>query len=245
MGIAAYGVTHVLIAWLALQIAFGQNERADQTGAFQAIAEGTGGKILLWVLVVGFVAACLWRLEQAIWGYSYVDDKKKQIREKGSSAAKAVLFAVLAFLAGRTASGGGSSGQQQQATAGVLGMPGGTFLVGLVALIIVGLGVYKIVRGWKRKFTEDMDLPSDRKARQAAVRSGQVGYIGRGVVTIIIGVLVGLAAVNHDPNEAGGIDAALKTLATQPFGPYLLILVALGFLAFGVFCAFDARYHRV
>jgi hypothetical protein len=246
VGIVAYGILHVLIAWLALQIAFGQGgQRADQNGAFQTLAQGTGGRILLWILVVGFVAACLWRLELAVWGYSYVHDTKKQVRRRVSSGAKAVLFAVLAFLAGRTATGGGSSGQQQQATAGVLGMPGGQFLVGLAGLAILGLGIYKIIRGWKKKFTEDMDLPADHKARMLAIRSGQVGYVGRGIVTCVVGILVLAAAISFNPGEAAGLDAALKTLAAQPFGPYLLMLVALGFLSFGVFCAFDARYHRV
>ena len=246
VGIVAYGITHVLIAWLALQIAFGQTgQRADQNGAFQTIAQGTGGRVLLWILVVGFVAACLWRLELAIWGYSYVQDTKKQVRERVSSGGKAVLFAVLAFLAGQTAAGSGGGGGQQQATAGVLGMPGGQFLVGIAGLAILGLGIYKMVRGWKKKFTEDMDLPSDQKARMVAVRSGQVGYVGRGIVTCIVGILVLFAAIQFNPGEAGGLDAALKTLAAQPFGPYLLMLVALGFLSFGVFCAFDARYHRV
>lgn len=247
VGILAYGVTHLLIAWLALQIAFGNSgQQADQNGAFQTLAQQPFGQVLLWVLVVGFVAAALWRLEQAIWGYSYIDDKKKLAREKGTSAAKAVLFVVLAYLAGSTAAGNSSGGgQQQQATAGVLGLPGGQFLVGLAGLIIIGVGIYKIVRGWKTKFTEDMDLPSDKKARTTAIRAGQAGYIGRGAVTSVVGILVVLAAVQYNPGEAGGLDAALKTLAAQPFGPFLLILVALGFAAFAVFSAFDAKYHKV
>jgi multisubunit Na+/H+ antiporter MnhB subunit len=247
VGILAYGITHLLIGWLALQIAFGQGgEQANQNGAFQTIADQPFGKFLLWVLVIGFIAAALWRAEQAIWGYSYVDDKKKQVRKKATSAGKAVLFLVLAVLAGRTAMGSGSQGgQQQQATAGVLGLPGGQFLVGLAGLIVIGIGVYKIVRGWKTKFTEDMDLPSDKKARNVAIRTGQAGYIGRGIATTIVGILVVLAAIRFDPAESAGLDAALKTLAQQPFGPYLLILVALGFICFGVFSFFDARYHRV
>jgi hypothetical protein len=103
------------------------------------------------VLVIGFVAAALWRTEQAIWGYSYVDDKKK-VRKKAVSAAKAVLFVILAVLAGRTAVGSGcGGGQQQQATAGRAGPAGGQFLVGLAGLIVIGVGVYKIVRGWKTR----------------------------------------------------------------------------------------------
>jgi hypothetical protein len=246
VGILAYGITHVLIAWLALQIAFGQGgERADQNGAFQTVAQQPFGQVLLWILAIGFVFAALWRLEQAIWGFTYIDDNKKVIGKKVSSGAKAVLFAVLAYLAGSTAAGGGGGNGQQQATAGVLGLPGGQILVGIAGLVVIGVGVRKIYKGWKQKFKEDMDLPSDHRARKIAVQSGQVGFIGRGVATILVGGLLTLAAIQFNPGEAAGLDAALKTLAAQPFGPFLLILVALGLLAYGVFLFFDAKYHKV
>jgi hypothetical protein len=246
VGILSWGVTHVVIAWLALQIAFGQNERADQTGAFQSIAQHTGGKVLLWILFVGFVFAFLWRLSEAIWGYTYVQDKKKNARKRATSAGKAVLFAVLAYLAVSTAVGGGGSGQGKQgATSTVLGWPGGQFLVGLVGLIIIAAGGYKMYKGWKRKFEDDMDLPSDQKARKTAVRLGQVGFIGRGFATALIGVLVILSAITFDPQKANGLDPALKALAAEPYGMFLLILVSLGLLCYGAFLAFDARYHRV
>jgi hypothetical protein len=90
-----------------------------------------------------------------------------------------------------------------------------------------------------------MTLPPDPKARATAVRSGQFGFVAKGVAIALIGVLVVVAAVRFRPDEAAGLDVALKTLAAQPFGPYLLVVVALGLAAYGVFCVFDARYHRV
>jgi hypothetical protein len=54
-----------------------------------------------------------------------------------------------------------------------------------------------------------------------------------------------VAAVRFRPEEASGLDQALNTLAQQPYGPWLLAAVALGLAAYGVFCFFDARYHRV
>jgi Domain of Unknown Function (DUF1206) len=76
-------------------------------------------------------------------------------------------------------------------------------------------------------------------------RVGQVGNVAKGVSIGLIGILLGVAAVRHNPDEATGLDAALKGLAAQPYGPYLLIAVAVGIVAYGVFCFFDARYHRV
>jgi hypothetical protein len=246
VGIFAYGITHLLIAWLALQVAFGQgNEKADQRGAFQALAEQPFGQVLLWVLVVGFVAVALWRLELAIWGYSYETDRTRNIRKRAISGGKVVIFLVLAVIAGRTAAGGGGGGGGQQATAGVLGLPGGQFLVGAVGLGILVAGGAKVYQGWKKKFLRDMDTPSDRHARMVVERTGQVGFIAKGLSIALIGILVVIAAIRFDPNEASGLDAALKALASQPFGPYLLIVVALGLACYGVFCFFDARYHRV
>ena len=247
VGLAAYGVTHLLIAWIALQVAFGGGgEQANQKGAFQEIASHSFGVFLLWVIVLGFVAVALWRLEQAIWGYRYVSDHKKQLRKRAASAFKAVVFATLAVWAATTAagSGGGGSGGQK-ATAGVLGLPGGQWIVGLVGLGIIVAGGNKIYAGWKKKFEDDMDMPSDPKARKAAERTGQVGFIAKGVSIGVIGILVVIAAVQFDPAKAAGLDAALRSLAQTPLGPWLLVVVALGLAAYGVFCWFDAKYHRV
>ncbi len=246
VGILAYGLTHILIAGLALQVAFGQGgEKADQSGAFQAIAQQPFGRVLLWVLVVGFVAVALWRLELTIWGYSYVSDRAKFIRKRVTSGAKVLVFVVLAVLAGGIAVGGGGGGGQQTATADVFGLPGGQFIVGAIGIGILAVGVVKAVEGWRKKFLDDMDVPSDRRAREVLGRLGQIGSVAKGVSIGLIGVLVVVAAIRFRPDEATGLDAALKGLAGQPFGPYLLIAVALGLGAYGVFCFFDARYHRV
>ena len=246
VGLAAYGVTHLLIAWIALQVAFGGGgEQANQKGAFQEIGDNTFGKIMLWIIVLGFVAVALWRLEQAIWGYRYVSDTKKQLRKRATSAFKVVVFATLAVLAARTAIGSGGGNGQQQATAGVMGLPGGQWIVGLVGLGIIIAGGSKIYSGWKKKFEEDMDMPSDQKARMAVERSGQVGFIAKGISIGTIGILVVIAAIQFDPAKAAGLDAALRSLAQTPLGPWLLVVVALGLAAYGVFCWFDAKYHRV
>jgi ABC-type uncharacterized transport system permease subunit len=103
----------------------------------------------------------------------------------------------------------------------------------------------KAKHGWEKKFLEDMNLPSDRHARQVVERLGQVGSVAKAIALGLIGALVVVAAVRFDPAQANGLDPALKGLAGQPFGMVLLAAVALGLAAYGVFCFFDAKYHRV
>ena len=246
LGIAAYGVTHILIAVLALQVAFGHHgERADQTGAFQDLAQQPFGQVLLWVVVIGFVAVVLWRLEQAIWGFTYESDRTKKLRKRLTNVGNALVFGVLAALAAMTAVGSGGGGGGQGATAGVLGLPGGQLVVGAVGIGIVVVGAVKVVEGSQKKFLEDMSVPADRAQRATVERTGQVGSVAKGITIALIGVLVVIAAVRFRPEEASGLDVALKTLAAQQFGPYLLAVIAIGLAAYGVFCFFDARYHRV
>ena len=113
IGLVAYGITYLLIAWLALQVAFGTGgEQTDQNGAFQTIAEQPFGQVLLWVLVVGFVAVALWRLEQAIFATAGVQDQSEQIKKRVENGARAVVFAALAVIAVRTAIGLGRAGHR-------------------------------------------------------------------------------------------------------------------------------------
>ena len=247
VGIAANGVVHLLIAWLALQVALGGGGQADQSGAITTLAQQPFGRVLLWVLFVGFVAVVLWRLSTALFGFGYVEDKKKKLVKRLTSAGQAVVYAALAVLTVRAAvQGNAGGGGGSQATAGVLGLPGGQVIVGIVGVgVMIGGGVM-IWHGAKKKFTEDQDLAGvNPHARKVDERTGQVGFIAKGIAIGVLGGLIVSAAITFDPAKANGLDSALKTLADQPFGVVLLGLVALGIAAYGIFCFFDAKYHRV
>ncbi|SDC79397.1 protein of unknown function [Geodermatophilus telluris] len=251
VGLIAYGMVHVLIAWLALQLAWGggSGESADQSGALATLAESPVGKPLLWVLAIGLVALALWQAAEVVrWrsGWSASGDARKRAVQKSVKAvAKAVVYAALAVLAFRFATGGGqsSSGQQQQTAAGVFGWPGGRWLVAVVGLVVIGVGVHHVVKGLRKGFLEEIDLASAPPAAERTVtRLGQVGYPAKGVALGLVGALLVYAAVTFDPARASGLDGALRTILDAPFGRVLLTLVALGIAAFGAFCFVRARY---
>ena len=250
VGLIAYGVVHLLIAWLALQLAWsGGGQSADQSGALATVAQSPIGKPLLWVIAIGLVALALWQAAEVLrWRRalsSSGDARKKAVGKTVKSLAKAVVYLVLAFAAFRAATGGGSSssGQQQQAAAGVFGWPAGRWLVGLAGLVVLGVGVYHVVKGVTKKFLEQVDLSSAPPATQRLVtRLGQVGYPAKGVALGVVGALLAYAAFTFDPAKASGLDGAMRTILDAPFGRVLLTLVALGITAFGAYCFVRARY---
>jgi hypothetical protein len=250
VGLIAYGVVHLLIAWLALQLAWGGGgQSADQSGAMGTLAASPVGKPLLWVLAIGLVALALWQIAEVLrWrsGWSATGEtRKRAVKKTVKAVAKAVVYAALAFTAFRFATGSGSSSsaQQQQTAAGVFGWPGGRWLVGLVGLVVIGVGVHHVLKGVKKSFLKEIDLASAPPgAERTVTRLGQVGYPAKGVALGVVGALLVWSAVTFDPAKASGLDGALRTVLDAPFGKALLTLVALGIAAFGAFCFVRARY---
>lgn len=246
IGLVSYGVVHLLIAYLAIRVATGDSgEQTDKNGALQTVAEQPGGKFLLWVITIGLIALTLWQLAEAIWGH-YAAPPRKRTMKRLMSGGKAIIFGALAVTAWKVASGGRTSSDQGQTfTAKVLDLPFGQFLVGLVGLGIIAIAAFVARYGIKKKFVEDLDFSgASPTTRKTAIRLGQVGYPAVGVAYGTIGVLVLVAAVTYDAEKAQGLDGALKTLASQPYGPWLLGLVALGLACFGIYCLFDARFRQ-
>lgn len=250
VGMVCYGVVYVLVAYLAVRVATGSsNKEADQKGALEEVAATSFGKVVLWVMVVGLLCFGLWQLLLAATSFRWHTGKRKRAAKRLGAAVRGVVGIVLGVVAIRlaTGSGGGSGGGQQQRTftAKLLELPGGRLLVGLVALAVIGAGVASVVAGLRASFMDDLDtaeLPG--RARRWVRRLGMVGNTAKGAAIVIVGVLLGVAAVRRNPGEAGGLDKALRTLAGQPFGSVLLIAMALGFAAFGVYCFVAARSHR-
>ncbi len=248
IGLVAYGVVHLLVAWLALQLAWGggSGQSADQSGALATLAEQPLGRPLLWLLAVGLIALAAWQAAEVLRWRSRLsssgDARKKALEKTVKSVAKAVLYTALAVLAIRTATGGGGGGGQQQA-AGVFGWPAGRWLVGLIGLVVIGVGVYLVHKGVSKRFLQEVDLgQAPPQTTRLVTRLGQAGFPAKGVSLAVVGGLVVYAAATFDPARATGLDGALRTILDAPFGKVLLTLVAIGIAAFGAYCFVRARY---
>ncbi|PZS19577.1 MAG: hypothetical protein DLM57_03890 [Pseudonocardiales bacterium] len=129
-------------------------------------------------------------------------------------------------------------------SARVLQWPPGQFLLASTGVVIAGVGLFLASQGLRTSFETQLDFDGSSEIwRRAALTLGVVGSVGRGLVFAMAGVLVVVAAATVDPNSAGGIDTALRTLAGQPYGQLLLLLAAAGFAAFGLFTLAEAKWR--
>jgi uncharacterized protein DUF1206 len=244
IGLVAYGGVNLLIAGLVVQVPFGEPEQADKKGALQQIASTPVGAVLLWIVTVGLAALVLWQLAEAVWGHRGQPPRRRALRV-AINVAEAAIFAVLAYSAGSIAATGGAPSVSKSFAGAVFDLPGGRFLVALGGIGLLAGGVYAVYRGVRKEFLEELDLRGAPPERRRLVTGiGQLGWCALGVVYGLPGALLVTAAVQYDPKAPVGLDAGLQALARQPLGAPLLVLLAFGLLAFGVFCFFDARYRK-
>lgn len=235
LGYAASGLLHLVLAWLTLQLVLGHGGgSADQTGALARLAGTPVGGALLWVLLAGFVLLGLWQVTEAVG---------RRGTHRIKPAAKAVVYAALAYstVSVMQGSGGGSGQQTTSATARLMSQPAGVWLVGVVGVAVVAVGVFHVVKGMRAGFLQDLR----ERPHRWVVAIARLGYIGKGLALGAVGTLFALAAVTHDPAEAGGLDQALHRLLDLPAGPLLVGAVAVGFACYGAYSLARARYARV
>lgn len=236
LGYAASGLLHLLLAYLAAQIALGTSgTQASQSGALATLAKEPVGQVLLWVIAVGFALLALWQLTELV--------TEEEMLDKAKAGGKLVLYGALAWTSLKFALGGrtSSSKQTKDFTTSLMQAPAGRFLVGLLGLAIIGAGAYHVYKGWQEKFLEELQEHPGRWV----VTLGKVGYIAKGIALAAVGVLFVVAAIQQQSGDATGMDGALRSMQDLPAGTVILLGIALGLAAYGAYSFARARFARV
>jgi uncharacterized protein DUF1206 len=247
IGLVGYGVVHLVVAWLALQVAFGVPDAPpDAAGAVGTIARTPGGVLALAVAVVGLVAFALWQVVAAAVGFRWVYGNER-MRKRVGAVAKSIAVTGLAGIVLEYLTGMASveATTVQQLAAHVLELPAGRLLLGVAAAVLVGIAGAMTYTGVRRTFMGDLDVHRLAPGVQQAIEvAGAAGHLARALAIGVVGGLAGTAALFADPARAGGLDAALRALGSTAAGTWLLAVVAAGFAAFGLFCMADAATRR-
>jgi hypothetical protein len=234
---------------LAAYAAIGAGKANDGTkSALQYIADLPFGQFLLVVMAIGLASHALWRIVQAFMDTENKGSTAKGIGARAAFAGIGLIYIGLAFSAVKIFLGAQSAegAQEQDWTALLLAQPFGQWMAGIVGAIIIGVGLYQFYRSYTAEFRKNLLLSEmSRTEEMWATRFGKFGYAARGVIFCIIGFFLILAAYQADAGEARGLGGALRAVEQQPFGAWLLGLVAAGFISYGLFMFVLAKYRRM
>jgi Domain of Unknown Function (DUF1206) len=247
IGFAAQGTSFVIIAVLALELAFGGRGRLiDPRGAFAVLAEQSWTRALLVLLAIGFAAYALWRLAQALFDRGGMGSAPSGVGRRLIQLGQAVLYGLLAASATRVLFGFHGQGSPKHAAAGMLGWPAGPELVGTVGAcmaVIAGVNVYWGLSG---RFTESLQVYKLRgKTERLLVLTGRIGFVALGAVLALVAWFLVKAAVEFNARKVVSLGGAMAHLARADYGSWLLTAAAAGLFAYGTFGLLQARYHRV
>jgi hypothetical protein len=248
-GFVARGAVYAIIGLLAIQVAMHTGGTpTNQRGALETIQKQPFGHWLLIAVAVGLGGYALWRFAQAIIGHGPEGGGDQSGFGRASAAASGCAYAGMCALAVSILLGASnqSSSNPHKSTAGVLGWPGGQWIVAAAGIAFIGVAMYQGYKGLTRAFLDDDKTDEMSPAtRRWFTRVGVVGHLARMIAFGLIGIFVLKAAIDYAPSKAVGLDGALQKVAGQTYGTFLLVVVAAGFIAFGIFSIAEARYRRI
>ena len=242
-GLWAYGLVHLLLAWLTFQLIANPGTSTTNEASLEALAALPLGRWLIIATAVGLGALVVWQVIEAILGYSWLSGARRVVRRL-SSAFRAVVYLTISLGAAQLARGAApsnSTSTAQKTSAGLLALPFGRVIVGVIAAGITVAAIDQIQRGLRTSFVKyDMEATPPRWA----VRLGMLGWAAKGAVLLVVSGLFWFTTLTNNAAQSGSSDVALRTLRAQPLGAELLALVSLGFACFGVFCFVWSRHAR-
>ncbi len=253
LGYMVRGLVYGVVGILALQVALGVGGAInDLQGAIVAMGKTPIGDVLLIAILIGLIGYALWGLIRAVFDPLHKGTDAKGIAERVGFAVSGVSYGLLALAtyglitgAASAARNGAQAVQTQQTTASILSNSWGPWVVGITGVLVMGIGLLQIVRSVRPDFEQQFQpYALTASQRKWVNRLGRFGTAARGVVFVLIGLFLFLAAYHNDPSQAKGIDGVLTALLHQPYGPWLLGIVALGLIAFGIYSALSGLWLR-
>ena len=251
-GYSARGLVYVIIGFFAVLAAFGRSEAKGTEGALQALLRQPFGTILVWLVAIGLAAFCVWRLVQAIRDTDDHGSKAKGLAIRAGLALGGLSYAAIALLAAAIAAGS-RSGSEEGGSGG--GDPTGGWLAAIhdaglgwlvvygVAAILFAVGAAHIVKGVRAGFEKYFRCSHDVMSWLRPL--ARFGLIARGIVFLIVGGLIVRGGLAYEVEDRPGLAEALEAVQGYDYGWLILLAIALGLVAFGLYSLAEARYRTV
>jgi Domain of Unknown Function (DUF1206) len=259
LGWVAKGVVYGLVGVLAIPIAIkglqadrarNGGKEASQLGAVAEIAETSLGAVALWIIAIGLLLYVVWRVISTVLP---AENSVGTWFTRAGYLISAVMYALLAWSALSFATdqravrrSDTEDAKVERFTRDLMDMSAGRWIVGALGVCVVGVGIYFVFKGLRATFRDDLEPAGvGPVSHESIVTLGRVGWVGRGIVMVLVGWFLTRAAVQFRPAEAQGFDGSLREVTESTIGPVVVGFAALALIVYGVFCVISAPRERL
>jgi hypothetical protein len=250
LGYGVRGLIYVTMGLLAVQVALGKGGAlATPQGAIATIGKQPAGLAFLWVILIGIIAYAIWGVIRAVMDPLHKGNDMKGLLARSGFLVSAFGYAIMVwptygYITGKSQTANGS--QTQNFLASIMAMPFGRWAIGILGLAVLTGGLYQVYLGFKAGFDKQFQTYAlTAKEVKLVTDVGRFGTSARGVVFAVVGGLTMLAAYQANASQPIGMDTALATLLHQPYGIWILGIVAVGLIAFGFYSMLSALWFRL
>lgn len=252
-GFYTKGVLFIVIGILAIAVAIGLRggKLADPTGALGVVAQKPFGKILLILFVVGAIGHGLWNILRGAADIDDAGNKVFGIIQRSISIGVGIFYVGLALTALSillTVNASDANGELPKTIVAILLVVPlfGVILVFLIGLGLIGAGFHECYSGISGKYQENYRAWAIKGWHGIFITVlGVLSFTARAIILVLMGWFFIAAAIDYNPNEAIGIDGALRTLAHSAYGEIILFVIAVGLICHGILAFYEAKYRRI
>lgn len=250
VGYGARGFVYISLGVLTLLAAMDIGGRAVGTkGAVFWLVGQPFGRVWLVALGLGLWAFVAWRVLQSVFDADREGQKPRALLLRAGQAVSGLFYALLASSVFEFLDEVGMNmaaedvAENQRKAAMLLDLPFGDALLIVVGLVVIGVGIGNIVKGFRADFGETLSC-SERLCRPLTLVA-RAGYVARGLAYLPLALFVVLAGWHARASEVGSFGSSLDALEAQPGGSLMLGATAVGLIAFGAFAFVEARFRRI
>ena len=244
-GYAGRALVYAIVSGISLFAIWHGDEAKGTSEALEMVERSPFGMLLLWLVALGLFAYMAWRLVDAAFDLEDHGTDAKGLVARAGQAVTGLIHAalgvvVLVLIFGSTDSGEGSKTAFYLSR--LMSWPMGRIILGAIGIVTMGAAIYYLHQAWSQSYRKKL------KANHFTLhwnRLLQAGVAAQGASVMIIGFLIVLAAWQHDPNAAGGLDKAFGWLGNQVYGQTLVTAMCVGLALFALFLAVNAVYRII
>lgn len=250
IGHIAKGTVYMVTGVLALFSAFNMGgQKAGKRQVIDYLENQPFGTVIILVLGLGLLCFALWRFIESIYDPNQIGTDKKALGKRFGFFLSGILYASIGVFAILDAfnvtsianNGSGNTSLQNGMLSAII------FICIGVGLAIKGIFQFmKIKKGEVLKKFNLKGITTTSK-RNIVKRIGYAGLLSRGLVTLIIAYFFLAAGFNLNGNSSNtvkGSAQAFSFIQEQVYGHWLLGIVAIGLISYGIYMFTMAAYRK-